>query len=73
MPMAVPTKITMLHGNGSAALAGCDGAGVVPGWGVPIVGTAAAAVEPVAPAVAVNVKLPSIGCESELTTRHTTV
>ena len=73
MPMAVPTKITMLHGNGSEESAGRDGSGVVPGWAVPIVGTAAAAVEPAAPAVAVKVKVPSIGCESELTTRHTTV
>ena len=73
MPTAVPTKTTMLQGNGSPELAGCAGACVMPGWGVAIVGTAAAAVEPAAPAVAVNVKLPSIGCESEPTTRHTTV
>ncbi len=64
----------MLHGNGSEDVGRRGaGAGVMPGWAVPIVGTAAAAVEPAAPAVAVNVKVPSIGWESELTTRHTTV
>ena len=46
---------------------------MVPGWAVPSVGTAAAAVAPGAAAAAVKVKLPSIGWPSELATRHCTV
>ncbi|MNI50261.1 hypothetical protein D3C87_2059590 [compost metagenome] len=74
----------MLHGKGWEASA-AGSLAPVPGAAVPAVGTAAEGAETdgeapagplavvVLPAAAVNVKVPSMGCESELTTRQTTV
>src|SRR5689334_18681963 len=62
----------MLHGKGSEEFWTVPVAWVSPGCGVPTLGTGAVAA-PAAAALAVKANVPSIGWESELTTRHTTV